>query len=131
MSGWTIYLITRMDSIRATLLGMLVVCTVVTLVSFIVMVSSYNGYDDKIYDLTRSFLVKYCVPIVIVISVLLRVLPSTKELAAIYIVPRLVNNEQIQQIPNNAAILINEQLKSWMKDILPGESDLPDSTISE
>jgi hypothetical protein len=35
-------------------------------------------------------------------------LPTTKELVAIYLIPKIVNNEHVQSIPNNIAEAVNK-----------------------
>jgi hypothetical protein len=43
-------------------------------------------------------------------------IPSSKQAAAIYLVPKIANNEQVKQLPNNAVSLLNKQLEAWMAD---------------
>lgn len=41
--------------------------------------------------------------------------PSQKEIAAIYIIPKVINNEDISKLPSNLAELANE----WIKELKP------------
>lgn len=42
-------------------------------------------------------------------------IPSTKTIAAMYVLPKIVNNEQIQQIPSKLLDLSNE----WLEELRP------------
>lgn len=46
-------------------------------------------------------------------------LPSTKEMAAIYVVPRIVNNEQVQAIGENGLKILEAYTKELLEDIAP------------
>lgn len=43
--------------------------------------------------------------------------PSDKIIAAMYLVPPVVNNEQVQEIPNNVLEFVN----GWLKENTPKE----------
>lgn len=52
------------------------------------------------------------------ISIVLGVLtPSTKQMAAILIVPAIVNNEEVQKLPNSILGLADE----WLEELRPGK----------
>ena len=50
-------------------------------------------------------------------------IPSTKQMIAIITIPKIVNNEQVQEMPDNALKLINKKLREWAEDteIIPKE----------
>jgi len=48
-------------------------------------------------------------------------LPSSKTAVAMFVVPKIVNNEDIQEMPQNVFKLMNEKLKEWTKDVLDAE----------
>ena len=43
-------------------------------------------------------------------------IPNTKQMIAIITIPKIINNEQIQDMPDNALKLINKKLKEWAKE---------------
>ena len=43
--------------------------------------------------------------------------PSTKEFAAIYLIPKIANNEQVQKVPDNLLKLLNAKLEDWINDV--------------
>ena len=46
--------------------------------------------------------------------------PSSKTVAAMIVIPPIVNNEQVQELPNNVLEFINDYLKD-VKKSLKGE----------
>ena len=49
-------------------------------------------------------------------------IPSTKEACAIYLIPKIANNEQVQKIPENALRLLNAKLEEWIDEQI-GDTD--------
>jgi hypothetical protein len=43
--------------------------------------------------------------------------PSTKEMVAIYMIPKIVNNEQVQKLPDNAMKFLNGKFEEWINDM--------------
>lgn len=44
-------------------------------------------------------------------------IPTAKQSAVIYIVPKIINNAEMREIPQNLATLVNEGLKEMIKDV--------------
>lgn len=54
-----------------------------------------------------------------VIFALLAILtPTTKQGAVIWLLPKIVNNEQVQEVPEKALSLLNQQMDQWLEDNL-------------
>lgn len=45
------------------------------------------------------------------------IMPKSRTVAAMYVIPAIVNNEHIKEIPNNVAQLTNEWMKKQLDDI--------------
>jgi len=85
-------------------------------ISFVPLISGMINNED--FDLkTGKKIMGIFLPIFIVLVLLICLLPSTKIALSMYYLPRIVNNEDIQQIPANAAKLLNEQLQEWLEDL--------------
>lgn len=112
MSMLEMYLITRCDAIH-TLFVMGVSA------SFAVMFGCcmIGGFDfPKIRNMSIKFL-KYSSISAVIFSVLTALTPTTKEFVAIYVIPKVINNEQVQQIPENMIKIMNSKLESWINDL--------------
>jgi len=47
--------------------------------------------------------------------------PTTKEAVAIYMIPKIANNEQVQKLPDNAMKFLNGKLEAWINDMADKE----------
>jgi len=47
--------------------------------------------------------------------------PNSKGLAAIYLVPKFVTNERVQQLPDKALDMLNLKMDQWVNDLKAGE----------
>ena len=102
----TIYWVTRADNFQ----------------TFFIVLSSiliFSGLFVLVVNLTESKSLNYWLLICPLLGLFLFFvacfIPSTKVLAAMYILPKVVNNEQIQQIPTKLLDLTNE----WLEELKP------------
>lgn len=110
-----IYLITVVDSVQVVA----ILAAVVGVISLFILIGlvvgskmSDNSVADK-KDITEA--AKIFRKIVIscaIIATAGALVPNSKELAAIYLIPKIVNNEQAQQLPDNLLKLVND----WAKE---------------
>src|SRR5688572_25554134 len=102
MTGWQIYWLTRMDAITDDLS---VILAAIGLVGVVFGIAFVNGFPNR-YDYTPS---RLWVPKMAAASLILGVLlgifvPTTKEMAAIILIPKLTTavaqNEKLMNLPN-------------------------------
>jgi cytochrome bd-type quinol oxidase subunit 2 len=118
MTGFDIYLFTRLDAIRDFLIFPLVIFLMSLTASGIMWIIAITAdEEEEKYCGIGKKLTKLSASIVLLASLMLTFIPSTKEYAAIYLIPKVVNNEQVQQVPENALKLLNAKLQEWLKDI--------------
>jgi MFS family permease len=115
MSPWTVYWITRLDNIHVAAICILVPLVIIGgVTATIASVERDLGWlSDKFWR--KVFL--WGVSVLIFLSLCIALVPTTKEAIAIYALPKIVNNEKVQQIPENAVYLINRQMEAWLKDL--------------
>jgi len=117
MSGWTVYWITRLDTIVALSVFFFVLLSVILIVAIII---SY--IDPDIWDYIKyrrrtslSFLLVW-----FLFAITSFLLPCTKEAVAIYMLPRIANNEKVADIPDKMLNLFNAYLKEWTEGLQDG-----------
>lgn len=118
ISPWTIYWITRLDAIRGLsntvfIIGAILLCVLMCITPIIIDVWGEKDKRKIILRAIRIGIGSVCVGVAC-----LTFTPSTKEAAAIYLIPKIVNNEQVQQVPENALRLLNIKLEEWIQDSL-------------
>jgi uncharacterized BrkB/YihY/UPF0761 family membrane protein len=118
------YWITRLDALNNLsffITVALIVALVVTGICYAVWISDHyvpaNKEDPRPKHWRRYRQLLVIITLNILLFAFIKVLlPTTKEFAAIYLIPKTVNNEQIQKIPDNAAKLLNAKLEEWITD---------------
>jgi hypothetical protein len=110
ITSWDIYWITRLDSIC--------VVAAVTWIALGIIMAVVIGpvlIEGK-WDSAKRF---FRVGVVVACSALFIGVftPSTKEFAAIYLIPKIANNEQVQKVPENLVRLLNAKMEAWLEDM--------------
>lgn len=116
INSWQIYWITRLDSLCTSITIMFVVPFIIWVIANIIYCVA-NITDDIQKDnkpIYRKWLFKITPIYLVILLGLSCFIPSTKEVAAIYLIPKIVNNEQIQKLPNNTALFLNKKLEQWI-----------------
>lgn len=85
-------------------------CIVLMITSVYTVANSDTFTDEDWGSLKKPFLV------VIGCGFIATICPSTSEMAAIYILPKIVNNEDIQKLPPELTSLAIEWVKSLKKE---------------
>lgn len=99
-----LYWILKLDDIRNLLTGCTVVLGMISMVLVIMTIA--QAYDDFLFDDStwrRSIFARLAVYIaLIVFSIALVLLPSTKQMAALKVIPAIVNSDIAKDIPSDA-----------------------------
>lgn len=119
MSGWLIYLIVLFNNFCFTM-GMIALLSlfgsIVVGLVYLCLHTERPVNEDLLSKLGKSF--KLFVTGFCLFGLLSCFIPNTKELAAIYLIPKISKNENIQQIPDNISELLNTKLEEWISDSL-------------
>ena len=122
MTGWEVYWLTRLDAIHE-IAGVICGISIITIAlgAFSCMMEHDIGGDE-------SPLYNHCLKAlkVGVLSLMLSggislLVPTLKEVAAIYLIPPIVNNEDVREIPEDAAKLLHNKLEEWIDDTTKGD----------
>ena len=116
VTGWDIYWLTRLDNICIFLAVIWVLSFIVIIVSIFVGIFALVEDNDEIKNGVKQVLRRF-VPIAILLSIPAIFLPNTKEYAAIWLLPKVINNEQVQKIPEHALKLLNLKVEQWIADM--------------
>jgi hypothetical protein len=130
MNWFTIYIFTRLDSINDGIGALFLVPAVLGGIVLGFCGTNYLLDLDFVDDTERwekKFPVikkwyKRLIIYLIVVGFIWIITPNTKEFAAIYLIPKIVNNEQVQQVPDKALNILSMKLDEWINDLNPKES---------
>lgn len=118
ISAWTLYWVLMLDNINAVLaIGF----SVSLVVSIILGVISLITLGDRDYDDTRQRFAKlfkcYLLPIFLVTSLIGVFLPTTNQMALLYVIPKLSNSDFMKKIPSKLTILVDKEIDSLLKNV--------------
>lgn len=121
LSALDIYLVTRMDSLRF-FFALVTILSAVCIAFFVICwIDAGVGCNDEEETKTKRayaakrIMIFFCPLLVGAFGVILT--PSTKTLAAMYVLPAVVNSEAVQQIPSELTTLTRE----WLQELRPAK----------
>lgn len=115
MSGWMIYWLLMLDNIRGVGVWLAVPAIIFSIVSLCGVMYSLENNDDDWLKKWGKYLLRSC--IVFSAALLLRgFVPSTKEACVIYLLPKIANNESVQNIGEKSMKLIESKVSEWLQE---------------
>lgn len=125
ISSWIVYWIATLDSIISFLsifVSLTGTLSVIFSVIYFVTRSLLEEGQEYRKDIrigwinTSKNLLKITIPICIFSSILCVFVPNTKQAVAIYFIPKVANNQHVQQIPEKLCTVIEKYLDIKIKD---------------
>ena len=122
MSHWEIYLLTRLTPINVLLTFIATISTIVLGTIIAVWIEdndeTYDEYKVIKHMISKKFiLLGMASTLLLWVSVAL--LPTTKQAAAIYLIPKIVNNERICNMADNELKIVESETHQYLKEIAP------------
>lgn len=120
ISPWLVYWLMQLDSICdfvkcIAILGSILLAVLITLRIVFKAYAEWDRESETFYTVTTP-LCKFS-SIVIPIFVLINLfIPNTKTVAAMILIPPIVNNEQVQQIPDDILTFVRSVIKEYTFD---------------
>ena len=114
MTSWFIYWMIIIGRLHELFIAAAILSAFAILTWELVVIVECANNDDKEYANKKKLLpVKFS--FIILLFIILAVLtPKLDEIAAIYLIPKMVNNESIQEIPEKALDLLEIQIDKWI-----------------
>lgn len=109
------YWLTRLDSLCKTHVALLVVCIVAAVVLYIIGAAILD-YDDG-YSVKHLRAATMLVCSAVVLLIVGTFIPTSREMAAIIVIPKIVNNEKVQEAGNKLYDLAVE----WLDALKPAK----------
>jgi len=126
MTSWDLYWLTRLDSLNCLFNFWWGCSLILAVISAIVCgISSAESYsEDEKYERTSKKAKRLSIKALFISvtgMVFATITPNTKEMAAIILIPKVVNsvaaNEKLKELPDNVLDLAN----AWLKELSPKE----------
>ena len=123
MSSLGLYFLLMLDSLKQMLMTIsiiatiaLVVCLIIMFIAFLVKVDEGDEKEKCAFVIKGTLRVFWPVFIVwLLVFTPYHFIPTTKQMAVIYVAPKIINNEAVQKLPVNILKLTNE----WLEELSP------------
>ena len=114
---WIIYLLGIIDNLKILLEGSCIFC-IISLVCLVIWWAA-SIENNKKKPIKKSFnYIKKNVYVLILIIFMNIFTPSSKTIATMYLLPKIVNNEEVQKIPGKALDMLNLKMDEYLSDTL-------------
>lgn len=131
MSIGLLYLFVKLDVIVGTFIILSALLLVVGVFTVAITVAEYSdmGYEDQ-YRKLMGIVFKILLPIFIISSLFAILLPTTKEVAFIYIASKVTNSDKAKnmadkalQIPDKALDILDNKMNEYIKEQTGGSKN--------
>jgi hypothetical protein len=117
MSPLQLYFLIKLDALTGFFGAMgtcLIVFIIISLIAWGIMSDCNKDSGAKAKKFVSTH-IKWAIPLGFIFIVLATFLPNTKEMAVIYVVPKILNNAEVQKLPNQLLTLSEE----WLEKLRP------------
>jgi len=127
MEWWHIYLFTRIDTVKSITEGVFVLSSLVTLGIFVAFISFVCAEDtDTNFPIWVKKSGTKILTTYLFVVFLFAAIPTQKEAAAIYLLPKLVNSgfaKEMQQLPEEFASALSVKLEAWVEEMVDDKKE--------
>ncbi len=135
MEHWHIYLFTRLESVKFLIMTLTILGSIITALcgcgvgisrqefekaqrtEYKQTAANWKGWHD-----TWVGIIRYSFPVTIVAICLNLIIPTQKEFAAIYLLPKISNSEfmsEVSKLPASLTKVLNLKLEAYISDMVP------------
>jgi hypothetical protein len=120
MTHFEMYLFTRLDTIfnASTIIFALSAILAVWL-GAIMLIERSNYYPDDDTVAALKMAIKRTIGVAVISGTVALLVPTQKDLAAIYLVPKILNNESANEIADKTLDVLKLKLDEWALDLSP------------
>lgn len=118
ISAWEVYLFTRLDAVEGLcVFGFFTgLCASIPLIFSYFAAEMHELEDDDKVKVRFIKWIKRSLALIAASVLIASIVPNTKEAAVIYLLPKIANNEQVQNVPENFVKLLNTKMEAWIAD---------------
>lgn len=117
--AWIIYLISLVDGFRKLTMCLSLLGGIIAIVTW--GVGKGNEDFDEEFSKLMVQIFKFCRIIFFITIPFALFLPSSKTIAAMYLIPKIISNEDVQKVPDKVLTIMNGKLDQWIDDMKEGE----------
>lgn len=116
---WIIYSLGVVDNINAVLTFLFVVLLIVTItvigIRIAAFIEPHMFQEEEIVKVNKTS--KHLCVSLGIFTILAIFIPSSKTIAAMYLVPKIANNQNVNQLPDKLLKVVNVKLDEWVEEL--------------
>lgn len=112
MLTFVIYLIGILDAVKGSLIIAMLILGLASVICGFVLNDAYQ--EEEVERLTK--LLKKLLGALVTVATLFCFIPNSRTVAAMYLIPKIANNEMVNQIPEKALNVLNKKLDGWLEE---------------
>ena len=117
MTGWEVYLWLKLDTLCDFFVGMFSVGTGMIIFTFIaiLMLDAENRFTSNAKRIAKRIIL-IMLPFLFVGLIGTIFMPTTKQYAVVYALPKIANSEAVEQLPRDALKIIRLKMDEWVEE---------------
>lgn len=124
ISPFEVYLWLQIDAFRDVMFVLVVVAFIGCIATMVRFTDTFADDDARSKGLK---LFKRCLIVCVSMFIMGMAIPSTKNIAVMFIMPKIVNNKDVREIPELAMKMFMDKMREWEKefsDAKPGQHEM-------
>lgn len=123
MDYFLMYLLVKLDAIHNTMRILDAIAISIVFILFIVSLAAICSNYNEEYIKTLKKSLNRAIIFTSITWFLSIAIPTTKEVAVIYVIPKIVNNEQVQELGKNSLDALVNLSKEWIEELKPDKKE--------
>ena len=127
MSPFIVYLVLMLDGLVGVLIGLSIVSYIVFLAGcFCIVCIETDSCSNETEEVWCAFCKKHIIKIfftTLFLSIVTIATPSTKQMCSIYLIPKIVNNERVQNIGDKSLTVIKNKFEEWLNETIKNKEE--------
>ena len=127
MHWWQLYLLMKLDSLIELFIAMTIVFSILGVIFLAANAEELN--DRKAKAFLRRAMSSFILAILMFVTALL--IPSTKQAATIWLLPKVVNNEHVQNISHDTLKLVESEIHKLLEKSVKAQGEHNEGTSNK
>ena len=127
MSPFIVYLVLMLDGLVGVLIGLSIFSSIVLVFMSVCIVgiqldSCSSDSDRNCCTFCKKHIIKIFF-ITLFINLITIAVPSTKQMCAIYLIPKIVKNERVQNLGDKSLAVIENKFEEWLNETIKNKEE--------
>jgi len=127
MSSFIVYLVLMLDGLVGFLIWLSIFSSIVLIFMSVCIVAiqldPHAGSGDKNYCIFFKKHIFKIFLLTLFINIITIATPTTKQMCAIYLIPKIVNSERVQNLGDKSLTVIENKFSEWLNETIKNKEE--------